>query len=88
MFFISVFLRVQAQLITIAEARASAEGTTVTVRGIVVNGSELGPIRYMQDETGAIAAYDFAATADVVAGDSIEVTGVLIITTHCWKSVL
>lgn len=77
LFFISVFLRVQAQLITIAEARASAEGTTVTVRGIVVNGSELGPIRYMQDETGAIAAYDFAATADVVTGDSIEVTGVL-----------
>ena len=36
---------------TIADARDQPLGNTVTVRGIVTNGSELGKIRYLQDGT-------------------------------------
>ena len=46
---------VQAQS-SIAAARTQATGT-VTVRGIVTNGAELGPIRYLQDNVAGIAAY-------------------------------
>jgi len=60
---------------TIAEARAMPLGTTVTVRGIVTNGSELGIIRYLQDGTAGIAAYGSKVTA-ILRGDSVTVTGV------------
>ena len=60
----------------IAEARAMPLGSTVTVRGIVTNGPELGGIRYFQDATAGIAAYSWDLS-DVQRGDSIEVTGVL-----------
>ena len=43
--------------ITIAEARALSPGTNVTVKGLVLNGSDLGDIRYLQDNTGNIAAF-------------------------------
>ena len=78
--FVSVFtLNVKSQ-ITIAAARSSAIGTTVTVRGIVTNGKELGiPIRYLQDGTGGLAAYSsstsVAGFTNVAIGDSISVTG-------------
>ena len=79
-------------VITIAAARAQAPttngtaGPTVTVRGIVTNGAELGStisiIRYIQDGSGAgVGVYStgsgaFATTLNTVAlGDSIEVTG-------------
>ena len=84
----------QTTAITIAAARALAPttngtaGPTVTVRGIVTNGAELGStvsiIRYMQDGTGpnsGVGVYStdkgaFAATLNTLApGDSIEVTG-------------
>ena len=61
---------------TIAEARALPLGTTVTVKGVVTNGSELSTIRYLQDATAGIAAYSFTMSS-VKRGDSIEVTGVL-----------
>ncbi|MDB5270975.1 MAG: hypothetical protein JWP58_4015 [Hymenobacter sp.] len=76
--------------ITIAAARALApttnttQGPTVTVRGIVTNGAELGSsvsyIRYIQDGTAGIGVYSTGgATAalltPLVPGDSIEVTG-------------
>jgi len=61
---------------TIAEARAMALGTTVTVRGIVTNGSEFGIIRYLQDGTAGIAAYG-GSMSSILRGDSISVTGVL-----------
>src|SRR5688572_1514206 len=67
--------KVQAQS-TIAAARAQATGT-VTVRGIVTNGAELGPIRYLQDNVAGIAAYSPSLMANVLLGDSIEVTGTL-----------
>ncbi len=40
---------------TIADARNSGVGSTVTLTGIALNGSELGVIRYLQDTTAGIA---------------------------------
>lgn len=60
----------------IAEARGMATGTTVTVKGVVTNGAELGGIRYLQDATAGIAAYSWDM-GDVLRGDSVVVTGVL-----------
>jgi len=60
----------------ILEAREMPIGSVVTVTGIATNGSELGIIRYMQDETAGIAAYG-SAVGDVNRGDSISVTGTL-----------
>ena len=61
---------------TIAEARAMALGTTVTVRGVITNGDELSTIRYLQDATAGIAAFSYDMSS-VKRGDSVEVTGVL-----------
>ncbi len=62
----------------IAAARAMPIGSTVTVRGVVTNGSELGnSIRYFQDATAGIAAYKYDAFSSISRGDSIVVTGVL-----------
>jgi hypothetical protein len=66
-----------AQVITIGEARALPEGTDVTVRGLVLNGPELGDVRYLQDATGNIAAYNATMLDGVYRGDSIEVSGPL-----------
>lgn len=61
---------------SIAEARAMAVGTVVTVKGIVTNGSELGIIRYFQDNTAGIAAYG-SLVSSVALGDSVTITGTL-----------
>jgi phosphatidylserine/phosphatidylglycerophosphate/cardiolipin synthase-like enzyme len=61
---------------TILQARQMGEGAVVTVTGIVTNGSELGIIRYFQDNTAGIAAYG-SAMGVVNRGDSISVTGTL-----------
>jgi len=61
---------------TISVVRSQTVGSTVTVRGIVINGSELGPIRYVQDATGGIAIYG-SNLASVNRGDSIVATGTL-----------
>ena len=66
-----------AQVTSIATARAASLGSTVTVRGIVTNGAELGTIRYIQDNTAGIGVYDFTASSGINEGDSIEVTGEL-----------
>ena len=64
---------------TILEARNMPINSVVTVKGIVTNGSELGPIRYMQDNTAGIAAYfTIAQAAGVNRGDSITVTGTMV----------
>jgi len=61
----------------IAEARAMGVGATVTVKGVVTNGSELGSsIRYLQDATAGIAGYSFSLNS-VERGDSVSITGVL-----------
>ncbi|MFC2129209.1 phospholipase D-like domain-containing protein [Bacteroidota bacterium] len=62
--------------ITMAEARTTGAGATVTVTGIVINGDELGPIRFVQDATGGLAIYS-PLLADVNRGDEITVTGTL-----------
>ncbi|MCX6267769.1 MAG: phospholipase D-like domain-containing protein [Bacteroidetes bacterium] len=59
----------------IAAARAMPEGSTVTIRGVITNGAELGIIRYLQDGTAGIAAYG-AIVSGIERGDSVLVTGV------------
>ncbi|MEZ5197470.1 MAG: phospholipase D-like domain-containing protein [Bacteroidales bacterium] len=72
---LSVSLLSQSQN-TILEARQMPIGSEVTVTGIATNGSELGIIRYFQDETAGIAAY--GGVMDTVnRGDNITVTGIL-----------
>ncbi len=82
--FISVTLSFSSLVaqIDISVARGMSEGSTVTVEGIATNGSELGVIRYLQDATGAIAAYPGMGSManfpeSVVRGDLVQVTGVL-----------
>lgn len=75
------FFSLNAQ-IDISQARGMSEGSTVTVEGIATNGFELGIIRYLQDETGAIPAYPGTGSADnfpdnVQRGDLVQVTGEL-----------
>jgi phosphatidylserine/phosphatidylglycerophosphate/cardiolipin synthase-like enzyme/DNA/RNA endonuclease YhcR with UshA esterase domain len=60
----------------IASSRLLGVGATVTVSGIVTNGAELGVIRYLQDNSAGIAAYD-AQLAVLSRGDSVTITGVL-----------
>src|SRR5690554_1308411 len=64
----------------IADARANySVGDIVTVTGIVTNGAELGPIRYIQDESAGIAIYPSANWSSLPfvpqPGDEITVTG-------------
>ena len=61
---------------TIASVRNAALNSTVTVKGIVTNGSELGSIRYVQDATAGISIYG-ANLSSVQRGDSIVATGTL-----------
>lgn len=63
--------------VDIADARTYAIGQVVTVSGVATNGSELGSIRYMQDNSAGIAGYGGPITG-VSRGDSITVTGPLI----------
>jgi phosphatidylserine/phosphatidylglycerophosphate/cardiolipin synthase-like enzyme len=60
----------------IAAARARGPGATVTVRGIVTSGPELGVIRFLQDHSGALAAWS-PDLSQVKRGDSVTLTGVL-----------
>ncbi|MCB9284471.1 MAG: hypothetical protein H6563_10390 [Lewinellaceae bacterium] len=63
----------------IGSARMKSEGTVVSVKGIALNGPELGDFRYIQDETGAIALHpgtgSVAGLENVQAGDEVQVTG-------------
>jgi len=61
----------------IADARTFGLGQTITISGVATNGSELGPIRYVQDGTAGLACYGGPITG-VNEGDSITVTGPLI----------
>ena len=60
----------------IATARSQGVGATVTVTGIVTNGDELGPIRYIEDATAGLAIYDPTVMTGVLRGEEITVTGV------------
>ena len=70
-----------AQSITIAAARAAGPSATpVTVTGVITNGTELGPVRYIQDATGAMALYNSATAfqSATPVGTTVTVTGVLV----------
>lgn len=67
----------KAQVIDISEAREQGTGATVTVEGVVTSGSELGNIiRYFQDETGGLAAYD-SKVSSLEKGDRVQISGTL-----------
>ncbi len=72
--FTSAVINVNAQSIT--TARAAAVGSNVSVRGKVINGSELGSIRYLQDGVAGIAIYGSNLTS-INRGDSIVANGTL-----------
>lgn len=61
---------------TAAAARAAGVGANVSVRGVAINGPELGIIRYVQDATGGVAAYG-GNLSSINLGDSIVVSGTL-----------
>ncbi len=77
--FLSAFYLVSAGQISIDEARNMATGTKVTVAGVVLNGDELGPIRYIQDSTAAIGVYPSSGSVplNAVRGDKITVSGTI-----------
>jgi len=62
----------------IAAARAQGIGANVTITGIVTNGDELGPIRYIEDATAGLALYDPTVLSAVVRGDEVTVSGILV----------
>ena len=65
----------------ILTARQQGIGANVTVTGIVTNGDELGPIRYIEDGTAGLALYDLTTNlllSGCVRGDSITVSGTLV----------
>ncbi|MDO7846303.1 fibronectin type III domain-containing protein [Hymenobacter sp. M29] len=68
-------------VLTVKAARALGAGSTVTVRAVVLNGTELGNIRYIQDAEAGLALYAQPAKlpgfGELRAGDSVQVTGQL-----------
>ncbi|MDO7851531.1 fibronectin type III domain-containing protein [Hymenobacter convexus] len=68
-------------VLTVKAARALGAGSTVTVRAVVLNGTEMGNIRYIQDAEAGLALYAQPAKlpgyGELHAGDSIQVTGQL-----------
>jgi hypothetical protein len=62
---------------SIEEARNAGAGASVTVTGMILNGPELGIIRYIQDSTAAIAVYPGSGSVPLNAarGDIITVSG-------------
>ena len=65
----------------ILTARSQTLGSNVTITGIVTNGDELGPIRYVEDGTAGIAIYDLSTNNllnGAQRGDSITITGTLV----------
>ncbi|MCC3152112.1 fibronectin type III domain-containing protein [Hymenobacter sp. BT770] len=70
-----------APVLTLKAARALGAGSTVTVRAVVLNGAEMGNIRYVQDGEAGLALYaqptKLPGYGELRAGDSIQVTGQL-----------
>jgi hypothetical protein len=64
---------------TLTAARTAGPGATVTIRGIISNGPELGGLRYVQDKDAGLAAYSLNAPgfSSLVLGDSVELRGTL-----------
>jgi hypothetical protein len=68
-------------VLTVKAARALGAGNTVTVRAVVINGPELGNLRFVQDGTAGLALYAVSAKVpgfgELRSGDSVQVTGQL-----------
>jgi hypothetical protein len=68
-------------VLSVKAARAQGAGSTVTVRAVVLNGAEMGNIRYIQDGEAGLALYAHPSKlpgyGELRAGDSIQVTGQL-----------
>ncbi|WP_103069112.1 T9SS type A sorting domain-containing protein [Aquimarina sediminis] len=64
--------------ISIAEARAIAEGTPVTIAGVLTATDNFRGPAFIQDATGGIAVFDeqVHANASLKIGDSITITGI------------
>ena len=65
------------EILTIAQARATAEGETVTTTGILTVSDQFNGPAFLQDSTGGIAVFDNLVHGEMVfaIGDSITVTG-------------
>jgi phosphatidylserine/phosphatidylglycerophosphate/cardiolipin synthase-like enzyme len=74
LFWVNAFYINAQNPIPINEARNRALGSTVTIEGIVTNGSELGNIRYLQDLTGGLALFGSNITR-LKRGDRVIATG-------------
>ncbi|MFD1874654.1 fibronectin type III domain-containing protein [Hymenobacter bucti] len=70
-----------AGVISLKAARTQGVGATVTVRGLVLNGAELGGLRFVQDGESGLALYALPSRVPgfdaLHAGDSVQVTGQL-----------
>ncbi len=64
-------------VLSVADARAAAPGTTVRVRGVLTVGNEFKSPSFLQDSTGGIGVYGTNFSASASRGDLWEVTGVL-----------
>ena len=68
-------------VLSVKAARALGVGSTVTVRAVVLNGAEMGNLRFVQDGEAGLALYALEAKlpgfGELRAGDSIQVTGQL-----------
>jgi phosphatidylserine/phosphatidylglycerophosphate/cardiolipin synthase-like enzyme len=72
-----LYIDLSGQVIDISEARSRTIGTVVTISGIITNSSELGIIRYIQDQTAGIAVYSYNLSLEADMGDSVTVNGTL-----------
>lgn len=62
---------------SISAARSAALNSTVLVKGVVINGPEMGTIRYLQDNAAGIAAFS-TTLSTLNRGDSVQISGVLV----------
>ena len=75
---ITIMLSIVSYSQDIATARLQGAGATVTVTGVITNGNELGPIRYIEDATAGLAIYEPTVMDSTIRGQEITVTGVLV----------
>ena len=70
-FILATLLSIVSFAQDIATARSQGVGATVTITGIVTNGDELGPIRYIEDATAGLALYDPTPLCKILCSMSI-----------------
>jgi hypothetical protein len=68
-------------ILSIKAAKAMGAGANVTVRAVVINGPELGAVRFVQDAEAGLALYALPTRVpgydELQPGDSLQVTGQL-----------